>query len=275
MLNSKKIEVYAKTITPDMATTLLKGNIGNRNPSKSHVNHIAKQMRKGRWQLTPSPIMMTKSGRILDGQHRLLGCQQSGRTIEFSFAVVPDEDANEIFKVLDQGKKRSLEDLTGKSPKLIKPLVYLLRAGLRVPTPTVEDIKPFLNSEIGEILSAFVDTKSKMRLWRANHFIASMVVAVLNKDVTLEEAKETYRCLTQDDITTWPPVFTALYVRLTEDRRCLGGTRIDNPIFICGFYAWKHLRRDTKTIRITNGFVKNTKADVYAALYNICPEIAN
>lgn len=275
MLNLNEYDVYAKTVTPDMAKTLLKGNIGNRNTSKSHVSHIAKQMLRGRWKLTPSPIILTKGGRILDGQHRLLGCLLSGCTVNFTFTVVPDDNAEEIFSVLDQGKKRTLEDLTKKPAKLIKPLVYLLRAGLRITSPTVEDLEPFLDSEIGSVLNEFVDCKSKMKLWRANHFIASMVIAVMNRDVTLEEAKETYQRLTQDDITTWPPVFRAVYVRLAEDRRHMSGMSLDNPVFMCSYYAWKHLHKGTKSVRITGTFIKNTKADVYSALYNICPEISN
>lgn len=266
---------YYKMVTPDMATTLLKGNIDNRRIYATHVDHLAKQMRVGRWRQTPVPILVTESGRLLDGQHRLLSCLKSGRTINFKFAVVADEDANDIFKILDQGKKRTLEDLSGKPAKVIKPLVYLLRSGTRVKSPTIEDIKPFLNSEAGTVLNEFAAHKSKFKLWRANHFLASMVVAVLNKDVTFEEVKENYRCLTQDDISAWPSIFTSLYVRLNEDRRHLGGANLENPVFLCGVYAWKHMKRDTKTIRITSGFVTQTKADVYAALYNICPEILN
>lgn len=100
----KKIE-----INPIVAQRILKDNIGNRNPSEKAVNMYAKDMEEGRWKInTGDTIKISKTNRLLDGQHRLLAIIKSNKTFEFTVAYnVPDD----VFDVIDTNKNRSKNDV--------------------------------------------------------------------------------------------------------------------------------------------------------------------
>ncbi len=92
------------TITPTVAAAMLEKNIGNRNLRKSKVAQYASDMASGRWILNGEAIKVAKSGRLLDGQHRLHACIESGQS--FECLVVSDlDDASQL--TMDQGVRRS------------------------------------------------------------------------------------------------------------------------------------------------------------------------
>jgi hypothetical protein len=95
-------------INAEIAAEMLKGNIDNRAEAKSHVKFLAIQMLQGKWKFTGDPIKISKTGRVLDGQHRLMAIVQS--ETEHDFLICYDLD-NEIFDVLDTGKNRSAANI--------------------------------------------------------------------------------------------------------------------------------------------------------------------
>jgi hypothetical protein len=94
-------------IGPIEADGILKGNLGNRSIIENHVQNLADQMSSGLWKQSLDPIRISKNGRLLDGQHRLLAVLTSKETIEFLVVRGLDE---EVFDVLDTGKHRSAAD---------------------------------------------------------------------------------------------------------------------------------------------------------------------
>lgn len=110
-----------------MANDLLKTNIGNRTVRKNRVNNYATQMRRGQWQLTGDPIRISKSGKLLDGQHRLMAIIESDTPVETFVAEGLDD---EVFTVLDSGLGRSPSDALSfagiASSSHIAPVVRLL-----------------------------------------------------------------------------------------------------------------------------------------------------
>jgi hypothetical protein len=75
---------------------------------------LANRMKAGEWLKTHQGIAFTKSGRLLDGQHRLKAIVESEiPTWSFVFEGLDDE----AFKAIDSGVKRNLSDLTGLSRK--------------------------------------------------------------------------------------------------------------------------------------------------------------
>lgn len=96
-------------ITPEIASELLKKNLNNRKLTERTVNFYVKQMIDGLWKSnTGEAIKIAKSGRLLDGQHRLAAIAKSGVTV--NLAIVEDLE-EEIFSVLDTGKKRNAGDI--------------------------------------------------------------------------------------------------------------------------------------------------------------------
>lgn len=95
-------------ITPAIATEMLAYNSKNRPPSPSTVKKYAGQMQAGNWRLTRQPIIFARSGRIQDGQHRLLACVESGVSFQAYVAFGDDE---ENFAFIDIGKGRTGADI--------------------------------------------------------------------------------------------------------------------------------------------------------------------
>lgn len=104
------VSVRAKemVITPAMAADWLKKVAPNRRLSENAINRYAKDMREGRWDANGSTIVMGRSGKILDGQHRLNAIIKA--EIPISMIVVSGV-ADESFRSIDTGRARSVSDV--------------------------------------------------------------------------------------------------------------------------------------------------------------------
>lgn len=92
------------TMTPVLAAQMLDRNTGNRRINPRKVAQYASDMAAGRWQANGEAIKVAVSGRLLDGQHRLRACVESGCSFE-SLVVYELSDAAQL--TMDQGVKRS------------------------------------------------------------------------------------------------------------------------------------------------------------------------
>lgn len=95
------------TVTPAMAEEWLGKNGGNRNVRDAKVKMLAADMRDGNWLLTGEAIKFDWTGRLIDGQHRLLAIISANASIRILVArgLVPEAQ-----HVLDTGAKRSAAD---------------------------------------------------------------------------------------------------------------------------------------------------------------------
>lgn len=102
------IQTYFRKVTPALANKLLDNNFkDNRKIKNRAVLNYARQMKEGLWHPSASTIMLSASGRLIDGQHRLSAVVQSRCTVTMLFiANVPDEAVTAI----DDGVKRSFAD---------------------------------------------------------------------------------------------------------------------------------------------------------------------
>lgn len=114
-------------ITPQLASQWLNNNAGNRRISVAHVRFLADQILTGQWQVTPDTIKISKSGRVLDGQHRLSAIVEAN-VAQSMYVARNCED--EIFTVLDTGKSRSASDVIAisgvKNPTHIASIARLI-----------------------------------------------------------------------------------------------------------------------------------------------------
>lgn len=91
-----------------MAKAMLEANTKNRRVKAPVVARYAKEMTEGRWKEdTGELIKISKSGVVLDGQHRLLAVVRSNRPIPFHVARSVDDN---VFSVLDSGSIRNSSD---------------------------------------------------------------------------------------------------------------------------------------------------------------------
>lgn len=104
-----------ETITPDIAKEMLGTNTNNRNISRQQVELLARTMAQQAWRLNGEAIKFSNTGRLLDGQHRLLACVESD--VPFRTLVIRGlpEDTQET---MDSGKTRTMAnvlELQGRS----------------------------------------------------------------------------------------------------------------------------------------------------------------
>lgn len=104
-------------ITPNLAEALLETNTENRKLRKSVVERYAQVMTLGDWLLTPEPIVIADTGRLLNGQHRLNAIIKSGANVRMFVVRNVSEQA---FPAIDRGVSRTFSDAHGMAKKLVE-----------------------------------------------------------------------------------------------------------------------------------------------------------
>lgn len=114
---AKTQEATKMKITPKVATQLLDkheaiaqargGGELNRNVNDSLVAKYANDMLSGKWHLNGETIKIAKTGRVLDGQHRLWAAAHNGASFETMVVTGLDEES---FYTIDIGRSRRPSD---------------------------------------------------------------------------------------------------------------------------------------------------------------------
>lgn len=95
------------TITPELAAEWLEKNTLNRTLRQTRVTVYARAMSRGLWKYNYQPIILDGAGRLIDGQHRLWACVESG--VSFDSDVIFNA-SREIMDTLDGAASRSNAD---------------------------------------------------------------------------------------------------------------------------------------------------------------------
>lgn len=98
------METKIELVTPEMASKLLDTNTNNRNLSHKTVAALSNAMARGEWKMNGDPIRMSRTGVLLDGQHRLSAVVKSGMSFDFLIIYGLDDS---VFTTIDTGKKRN------------------------------------------------------------------------------------------------------------------------------------------------------------------------
>ena len=101
------VYMTVRTIDPVIAKELLMGQRKNRSISKSTVKKYKEFMKLGRWVLNGEPLIFG-GGKLIDGQHRLTACVESGETFKAVWIELNEEC---VFDTLNQGKRRNGADV--------------------------------------------------------------------------------------------------------------------------------------------------------------------
>lgn len=99
-------------LTPDLAREMLANNYeDNRKIRRSTVSRYANDIKEGRWNYEVSrfqdPIILSKNGALLNGQHRCSAVVEADTPI---YTYIEDGADESIFKFLDDGEKRGTRD---------------------------------------------------------------------------------------------------------------------------------------------------------------------
>lgn len=108
-IDYSKLDAKFVDITPEIASSFLEHNEKNRKLRNIWVKGLSKEIRNGNYKTTHQGIAFTKSGLLVDGQHRLQAIKECGITTKLLVTTGLDED---VFKVIDRGLKRTYSETT-------------------------------------------------------------------------------------------------------------------------------------------------------------------
>lgn len=95
-------------INPELASDLLQLNTSNRPIKEATLKKYVSEMKSEKWVFSGDMIRISKTGKLLDGQHRLLAIANSGYPQTFNIQTGLDDSA---FEVMDTGKNRNAGDV--------------------------------------------------------------------------------------------------------------------------------------------------------------------
>lgn len=109
-LMGQRVTTFAVVMTSELAEQIIdKCNLRNRTVRQNKVLEWASFMRAGEWQLR-GEIIITESGEVIDGQHRILAVVEAGMDVPFFVRVVPANQAAKVNRYTDIGVPRNLSD---------------------------------------------------------------------------------------------------------------------------------------------------------------------
>lgn len=97
-------------VSPKMAEEWLATTSTNRAVVPSRVLQFENSMRAGKWELNGEPIIISDTGRLLDGQHRLHAVLKFGQPVQLCIVRGVKDKA---FDTIDTGRPRSQSDILG------------------------------------------------------------------------------------------------------------------------------------------------------------------
>jgi hypothetical protein len=144
-------------ISPAKAHEYLANNINNRPVRLSSVEQLAGIIERGEWRVTHQGIALDKTGKLLDGQHRLLAIIRANKAVDM--LVTTGLDAA-TFGVIDCGRVRSFSDRIKlvddereniAACRIVRAYVFVTSTRGRLPTV---DMLDYAYDEMPEAFSA-------------------------------------------------------------------------------------------------------------------------
>jgi len=156
-----EIIVRQRVITPEIAAKMLEQNTMNRPLSKPHVANLKREMLAGRWKFNGDTIA-TNGTALVDGQHRLQACVESGVAFE---TLVVEGIPQGVFDTKDVGKRRSKADtLAVKGEKNTRALAATLVFVDEYITGTVIKRRNYTNMEVEALLEKYPGIQESVAL---------------------------------------------------------------------------------------------------------------
>ncbi len=107
-IKADTLSIDVVTVTPKQAAQWLESNDVNRNLRRKLVDAYRRDMEAGRWVFTAEPVQISRTGRLLNGQHRLHAL--AGSKVKGIQLLVATGLADEAQSMMDQGKPRGIRD---------------------------------------------------------------------------------------------------------------------------------------------------------------------
>lgn len=187
-------------VTPLMAKKWLSGNRGNRHLRSRTVEHLRKAYESGEWKVTHQGIAISKSGRLIDGQHRLtfISLLPSGSKVPMNVSTDVDEEA---FEAIDIGVRRNAADIYGVDKEFSASAQFVAKlansSGNEGLTP--QFVKHFMDWVKPEYDDLVLFSPSKRKMWSAASVRAAAILQ-MKRGSDPDFVKVTYHSLITQDV---------------------------------------------------------------------------
>lgn len=203
-------------ITPKQAEQWLSHNTSNRPARKFWVDALAYEMTNGTFVKSHQGIAFSESGKLIDGQHRLMAIVKSGCTVEMLVTTGLNDDA---FLVFDNGVKRTVADLTGLSQGTAEVCKffagYLYGRTVTVSSSICQEIAKSGVEDLHEELLAYCPKKVKIASSVAVRGAA--IIAILN-GARKEYVFEMYSKICHYDFENMPNIAHAFFKQIVANK---------------------------------------------------------
>lgn len=152
------MQANIQIITPEYAKQLLETNTDNRRIRRTRVLFYINEMKSGNWMLTPEGITISKTGKLMNGQHRLTALVEAGVSLPFMVFTGVDQ---EVFKVLDSGMNRTaadIFDISGVKNASVVPAIITAYNNIKQ-CKSIEGIHKYDKASNSKLLEQYYDNK--------------------------------------------------------------------------------------------------------------------
>jgi hypothetical protein len=211
-------------VTPEMAKAYLEKNTDNRNKRGWWVSGLANQIKRGEWIPTHQGVGITKSGKLVDGQHRLEAIVEANIAVEIMVTTGVRDDA---YKVLDNGIKRTMADLTGmhmRTAEVCRVLARLAYGGDTV--NSADQIIEIYNTGAGEVHDNLVEYCGKNLKVFSSAPIRTVATCMILDGHNQQYIKSMYFNLCNQKFNDLPNIAHA-FIRQVTEKKATVGSRYD------------------------------------------------
>jgi len=202
-------------ITPSIAREILtRVWDGQRKVRRQHVQELTRMIRNGQFELTHQGLLFDAEGWLHDGQHRLSACVMSGVSIRIQCSVTNNAD---VYKVLDQGARRTVSDLYGVSPEssaICRFIVSMLNKINKSLAPV--EYEWVWNSDIHRLAEELLAYAPKKQRGLSSAMIRSCAVMTAMIEGDSEYAFRFYKNMNNLDFNALPPIGLSLMKRYSN-----------------------------------------------------------
>ena len=157
------------------AMELLKNNKHNRKVTQSRVDEYAKEMISNMWLYNGETIVISESGRLLDGQHRLLAIVKADAVIEVELieGVKDEQDGVDTFLTINTKNRSNVDALTiagftQSVPQIAKLMSFKEAFDNKILMKKSSGVK-LLNHEVVELAREFGEENATLIIDRARN----------------------------------------------------------------------------------------------------------
>lgn len=232
--------------TPQLAKQWLdEKNIGNRDKRPSYIKQLAGVMKRGMFALTPEGLIVGKSGRLLNGQHRLCAIVESGQTIDLLVFFGVDDS---VFEKIDQGTRRRMDDLfrTDRRVQDAVNTIARLHAGNSLSSDQVKEYL-YVFGPACEALVKACGTQAKGR--SSGPVKAGIAILMTANRGMWEDIASLYRCFVLLEFEDLPPSVIALVKQLDNGT---ANTSRSNEAVVRAYRAFDPERRGSSKIQFSD-----------------------